>query len=79
LTENFSYDPNSDALKLRWDILYLTKILKKIRQYHNDTNTVLDFSRTVIDQELIVIDGRSNVEADEVGVAPFTRTKKAMK
>jgi 23S rRNA A1618 N6-methylase RlmF len=53
--------------------------LKKIRQYHNDTNTVLDFSRTVIDQELTVIDGKSNVGADEVGVAPFTWTKKATK
>jgi hypothetical protein len=79
LTENFSYDPNSDALKLRRDILYLTKSLKKVCQYYNDTNTVLDFSRTVIDQELIVIDGKSNVEADEVGVAPFTQTKKAAK
>jgi hypothetical protein len=66
-------------LKLRRDILYLAKSLKKIGQYHNDTNTVLDFSRTVIDQELIVIDGKSNVEADEVGVAPFTHTKKATK
>jgi hypothetical protein len=78
-TENFSYDPNSDALKLRRDILYLAKSLKKIGQYNNDTNTVLDFGRTVIDQELIVIDGKSNVEADGVGVTPFTWTKKATK
>jgi hypothetical protein len=28
---------------------------------------------------LIFIDGKSNVEANEVGVAPFTRTKKATK
>lgn len=77
--ENFSYDPNSDALKLRRDILYLAKSLKKIRRYHNDTNTALDFSRTVIDQELVAIDDKSDVYADEEGVAPFTRKKKVPK
>ena len=75
--ENFSYDPTTDVLKLRRDILYLAQSLKKIRQYHNDKNTALDFSRTVIDHEIIVVDDKSDVEADEEGVAPFIRKKKA--
>jgi hypothetical protein len=75
--ENFSYNPTTDVLKLRRDILYLAQSLKKIRQYHNDKNTALDFSRTVIDHEIIVVDDKSDVEADEEGVAPFIRKKKA--
>ena len=73
----FSYNALEESKAVREDLAYLTRCLKKIRQYQRDKSVILDFNRTEIDQDTIVIE--DNPDADTTGVEPHVRKLKTKK
>ena len=70
----FSYNALEESKAVREDLAYLTRCLKKIRQYQRDKSVILDFNRTEIDQDTIVVE--DNPDADTTGVEPHVRKLK---